>query len=232
MSAIPEDFIKKTAELSEEVTRPFPNSTKVYVQGSRPDIRVPMREISQSPTSASFGEEENPPVTVYDTSGPFTDPDVKIDLLKGGAKLEVVPERLRGETALFDIVDKKGDVIVRLSTDDGRYQRDGFVGKDTEEEPQLRGCLRGRSYRQRLYSAERLLYPMGRVGKRGEGKFKRISWDEALDRTAERLRQVRARWGDAAVLLATGAGSMSGRGFSGATAAVRFFQAPGAGLDG
>ncbi len=83
MSAIPEDFIKKTAELSEEVTRPFPNSTKVFVQGSRPDIRVPMREIAQAATPASFGEEENPPITVYDTSGPFTDPEKQIDLLKG-----------------------------------------------------------------------------------------------------------------------------------------------------
>ncbi|MGA1691680.1 MAG: phosphomethylpyrimidine synthase ThiC, partial [Sedimenticolaceae bacterium] len=72
MSAIPEDFIKKTAELSEEVTRPFPNSTKVFVQGSRPDIRVPMREIAQAATPGSFGEEENPPITVYETSGPFT----------------------------------------------------------------------------------------------------------------------------------------------------------------
>ncbi|MCU7865647.1 MAG: phosphomethylpyrimidine synthase ThiC, partial [Candidatus Thiodiazotropha sp. (ex Lucinoma borealis)] len=68
MSAIPEDFIKKTATLSEEVTRPFYNSRKVYVEGSRPDIRVPMREINQEPTAASFGEEENPPIPVYDTS--------------------------------------------------------------------------------------------------------------------------------------------------------------------
>ncbi|MCU7815220.1 MAG: phosphomethylpyrimidine synthase ThiC [Candidatus Thiodiazotropha sp. (ex Lucinoma kastoroae)] len=83
MSAIPEDFIKKTATLSEEVTRPFYNSRKVYVEGSRPDIRVPMREINQEPTAASFGEEENPPIPVYDTSGPFTDPVHKIDLLKG-----------------------------------------------------------------------------------------------------------------------------------------------------
>ena len=83
MSAIPEDFIKKTSELSEEVTRPFPGARKIYVEGSRPDIRVPMREIEQSPTSASMGEEDNPPITIYDTSGPFTDPDVEIDLLRG-----------------------------------------------------------------------------------------------------------------------------------------------------
>ena len=54
MSAIPEDFIKKTAQLSGEVTRPFPNSRKIYVQGSRDDLRVPMREIGQSDTPASF----------------------------------------------------------------------------------------------------------------------------------------------------------------------------------
>jgi anaerobic dimethyl sulfoxide reductase subunit A len=45
------------------------------------------------------------------------------------------------------VAHKKGDVIVRLSTDDGRYQKDGFFGKDTVDEPQLRACLRGRSYR-------------------------------------------------------------------------------------
>ncbi len=83
LSAIPEDFIQKAAQLSEDVTRPFPGSTKIYVQGSREDIQVPMREVSQSATSASMGAEENPPVTVYDTSGPFTDPNAEIDLLKG-----------------------------------------------------------------------------------------------------------------------------------------------------
>ncbi|MDH5471741.1 MAG: phosphomethylpyrimidine synthase ThiC [Gammaproteobacteria bacterium] len=83
MSAIPEDFINKTAKLSEEITRPFTNSRKIYIQGSRPDIRVAMREINQSDTPASLGFETNPPIPVYDTSGPFTDPDIEIDLMKG-----------------------------------------------------------------------------------------------------------------------------------------------------
>ncbi|MEE9492244.1 MAG: phosphomethylpyrimidine synthase ThiC [Gammaproteobacteria bacterium] len=83
MSAIPEDFVDQTSRLSAEVTQPFPGSAKVYVEGSRPDIRVSMREIIQAETPASFGAEKNPPITVYDTSGPFTDPDIKIDLLKG-----------------------------------------------------------------------------------------------------------------------------------------------------
>lgn len=83
MSAIPEEFIKNTARLSEEVTRPFSNSKKIYVQGSREDIRVGMREIQQDDTSDSLGFEVNPPITVYDTSGPFSDPDIEIDLMKG-----------------------------------------------------------------------------------------------------------------------------------------------------
>ena len=85
MSAIPEEFLQKTAKLSEEVTQPFSGSKKIYVQGSRPDIRVPMREIEQSSAHNMDGTEaeKNPPITVYDTSGPFTDPNVTINLMKG-----------------------------------------------------------------------------------------------------------------------------------------------------
>mgnify|MGYP001815120117 FL=1 len=83
MSAIPEEFVRKTTELSAEVTQPFSGSRKIYVEGSRPDLRVGMREIQQDETAASFGAENNPPITVYDTSGPYTDPEATIDLLKG-----------------------------------------------------------------------------------------------------------------------------------------------------
>ena len=83
MSAIPEDFINKTSRLSDEVTRPFPNSSKIYVTGSRPDLRVPMRQVEQAATPASLGAEQNPAITVYDTSGPYTDPEATIDLLRG-----------------------------------------------------------------------------------------------------------------------------------------------------
>ncbi|MBP1930125.1 phosphomethylpyrimidine synthase ThiC [Ammoniphilus resinae] len=61
----------------------FSGSKKVYVEGSRSDIQVPMREIELSPTTGSFGEEENPPVRVYDTSGPYTDPSYSVDITKG-----------------------------------------------------------------------------------------------------------------------------------------------------
>jgi phosphomethylpyrimidine synthase len=65
-------------------TEPFPASRKVYVEGIRPGVRVPMREIRVAPTHTHAGlTVENPPVTVYDTSGPYTDPDVEIDLRRG-----------------------------------------------------------------------------------------------------------------------------------------------------
>lgn len=83
MSAIPEDFLSKTAKVDEQSVQPFPNSRKVYVEGSRPGIKVPMREITLSDTPTDFGGEKNPPVYVYDTSGPYTDPDAVIDLRKG-----------------------------------------------------------------------------------------------------------------------------------------------------
>lgn len=108
------------------------------------------------------------------------------------------------------VAHKKGDVIVRLSTDDGRFQKGGFFGKDTEAEPQLRGCLRGRSYRARLYSPERLLYPMLRVGKRGEGKFRRVSWDEALDYVAKKMVELRNSYGPTALLDQSYAGASYG----------------------
>jgi len=108
------------------------------------------------------------------------------------------------------VAHKKDDVIVRLSTDDGRYQAGGHFGKDTHEEPQLRGCLRGRSYRQRIYSPERLLYPMIRVGAHGEGKFKRASWDEALNLVAERMMYLRAQYGPTAILDQSYAGASWG----------------------
>ncbi|MEW8323819.1 MAG: phosphomethylpyrimidine synthase ThiC [Candidatus Thiodiazotropha taylori] len=102
MSAIPEDFIKKTATLSEEVTRPFYNSSKIYVEGSTPDIQVPMRQVEQEATSASFGAEENPPIPIYDTSGPFTDPRQTIDLMQGMPDLRTPWIEARGDTQRLD----------------------------------------------------------------------------------------------------------------------------------
>ena len=140
MSAIPEDFIKKTAELSEEVTRPFPSSTKVFVQGSRPDVRVPMREIAQAATPASFGEEENPPITVYDTSGPFTDPEKQIDLLKGMPDVRTPwiedradTELLAGPTSEYGTERQNDPKLAHLRFEHIRAPRRAIAGKNVSQ---------------------------------------------------------------------------------------------------
>ena len=79
----PTPFTYDSARVDDAAVAPLPNSQKVYVVGSRPDIRVPMRKISQSDTPESFGFEANPPIYVYDTSGVYTDPDVNIDIRSG-----------------------------------------------------------------------------------------------------------------------------------------------------
>ncbi len=98
MSAIPQSFVEATAVLGADATRPYPNSRKIYVQGSRPDIQAPMREIEQADTPTRLGSERNPPITVYDTSGPYTDPAAAIDLLRGLAPLRHRWIEERGDT--------------------------------------------------------------------------------------------------------------------------------------
>jgi phosphomethylpyrimidine synthase len=80
----------------------FSGSKKVYVEGSQPDIRVPMREIELSPTSGSFGEETNEPVRVYDTSGPYTDPAYTPDLRKGLPPLRSRWIQRRGDVEAYE----------------------------------------------------------------------------------------------------------------------------------
>ncbi len=82
MNANPK-FLAATAHVDDAAIKPLPNSRKVYVTGPRPDVRVPLREISQADTPTMFGGEKNPPVFVYDCSGPYTDPAAKIDIRKG-----------------------------------------------------------------------------------------------------------------------------------------------------
>ncbi len=76
-------FLNHTAKVDESSVQPFPRSEKIYVQGSRTDIRVPMREIQLSDTPTDFGGEPNPAVRVYDTSGPYSDPTARIDVRQG-----------------------------------------------------------------------------------------------------------------------------------------------------
>jgi len=89
---------QQAQQLSESVTRPIPGSRKIFVAGSRADLQVPMREIAQTRTPTLFGGQENPPVTVYDTSGPYTDPQANIDLAAGLAAVRSRWIEERGDT--------------------------------------------------------------------------------------------------------------------------------------
>ncbi len=76
-------FDGETAQVDQDTIKPFAKSRKIYVQGSRADIQVPFREISLSDTPSMFGADTNAPVVVYDTSGPYTDLNVNIDIRSG-----------------------------------------------------------------------------------------------------------------------------------------------------
>ena len=106
------DLISETKRLSEEVTRPFPRSNKIFVEGSDESIRVGMREVECDNTGTSFGAEENPSIPVYDTSGPLTDPSTNIDLSVG------IP-RIRAEW-----IEKRNDTLElsELSSEFGRQR--------------------------------------------------------------------------------------------------------------
>ncbi len=102
MSAIPDAILSQTVTVDERIVQPIPNSKKIFVAGSRPDIRVAMREIACSPTQTRTGLEENTPITVYDTSGPYTDPTADIDIRKGLSPLRKTWIEERGDTEQLD----------------------------------------------------------------------------------------------------------------------------------
>src|SRR4030042_125365 len=93
-------------------------------------------------------------------------------------------------------VDCGGRCPLKVHFKDGRVIR---IEGDDGEEPQYRACLRGRAQRQRLYAADRLKFPMKRVGARGEGRFKQVSWDEALDEIASELKRIKENYGPATI---------------------------------
>ena len=94
--------LSESAQVDQQSVQPFTRSQKIYVQGSRPDIRVPMREITLDVTPTDFGGEINAPVTVYDTSGPYTDPNVVIDVRKGLGDVRSAWIDDRGDTERLD----------------------------------------------------------------------------------------------------------------------------------
>ena len=98
MSAVPAEFLSRTARVDPDSVQPFPSSRKVYRTGSRPDLNVPFREITLAETRSSQGVERNDAVYVYDTSGPYTDPDARIDVRRGLAPLRARWIEERGDT--------------------------------------------------------------------------------------------------------------------------------------
>lgn len=96
----------------------------------------------------------------------------------------------------------RDDEVVYVETDN--------TGDDRYGDHQVRACLRGRSIRRRINHPDRLNYPMKRVGKRGEGKFVRISWQEALDTLADRLKSMVAQYGNEAVYINYSSGIVGG----------------------
>ncbi|NDC08236.1 MAG: phosphomethylpyrimidine synthase ThiC [Oxalobacteraceae bacterium] len=140
MNAANPQFLAATATVDEAAIQPLPNSRKIHVQGSRPDIQVPMREISQSDTPASFGAEKNPPVYVYDTSGPYTDPSAKIDIRSGLAPLRGTwiserddTEELAGPTSLYGIERLNDPKLAELRFNLHRKPRRAKAGKNVTQ---------------------------------------------------------------------------------------------------
>ena len=154
MNALPTELLRQAEQLSSEVTRPIPGSRKIHVEGSRPDLRVPMREIALTRTPTLFGGEDNPPVSVYDCSGPYTDPDARIDLAIGLPALRAKWIEERGDTeqlsalssefgrgrehdSKLDIVRFPGRVLPRRARDGANvsqmhYARRGIVTPEME----------------------------------------------------------------------------------------------------
>jgi phosphomethylpyrimidine synthase len=133
-------FLNETASVDEGATKPFAKSRKVYVEGSRPDIRVPFREISLSDTPSAFGAEKNPPVVVYDTSGPYTDPTISIDIRNGLPALRSKwieerndTEQLDGPTSAFGQQRKVDPELAEMRFNLTRLPRRAKPGKNVSQ---------------------------------------------------------------------------------------------------
>ena len=107
---------------------PFPSSRKKYISGGRGDLRVPIREILLSPTHHSKWVEQNPPLPVYDCSGPYTDPDAEIDLARGLPAMRSPWIEEREDT----------DRLTGLSSEYGRQRQNDLLTHDLRFPARLR----------------------------------------------------------------------------------------------
>ena len=140
-----------TAEVKEKA---FPGSRKAYLEGSRPDIQVPFREVELTATSGRFGQEENPPVRLYDTSGPYTDPDAPLDVRQG-----LPPLRRQWVLERGDVEEYEGRAV--QAKDDGR--RNGRARSNDALFPALRRrplrAKAGRTVTQLHYARQGVITP-------------------------------------------------------------------------
>ncbi|MFC3550263.1 phosphomethylpyrimidine synthase ThiC [Lysobacter cavernae] len=156
MNAVPSELTatelsRQAEQLSADVTRPIPGSHKIHVEGSRPDIRVPMREIALAKTPTMFGGEDNAPLAVYDCSGPYTDANAQIDLARGLAPLRAAWIAERGDTELLS----------GLSSEFGR-KREHDPKLDAvrfRQRPQPRRALAGANVTQMHYARRGIVTP-------------------------------------------------------------------------
>jgi len=139
MNAHPQ-FLAETAHVDDAVIQPLPNSRKIYVAGSRSDIQVPMREISQSDTPASLGAEKNPPIFVYDTSGPYSDPQAKIDIRSGLPAIRAAwiaergdTEELTGPSSAYGVLRLQDPKLAALRFNLRRQPRRALSGKNVTQ---------------------------------------------------------------------------------------------------
>lgn len=145
------------------------------------------------------------------------------------AETGLAPEQVIPTCSTFDCGGKcdirahlKDGVVTRIST---------LPDKDLDPQmPIMRACVRGRGYRKFIYHPDRLKYPMKRVGKRGEGKFERISWDEATTLIAEKIKSITAKYGPASRYVHVGT-AVSGGTFSGDTMIRRLLNLTGGYLE-
>ncbi len=166
-------FVAAQAHVNAAMIQPLPNSRKVYVTGSRPDLRVPMREISQSETPTSMGGEQNPPLYVYDCSGPYTDPAAKIDLRQGLPALRAA------------WIDERGDTE-RLPAQSSSYGRARLVNPALaslrlSHAQQPRRAKAGMNVTQMHYARQGIVTP--------EMEFVALRENQRLDLLTEQLRQ-------------------------------------------
>ncbi|MGY1458292.1 MULTISPECIES: phosphomethylpyrimidine synthase ThiC [unclassified Luteimonas] len=171
MNAVPSHLLQQAQQLSDSVTRPIPGSRKVFVEGSSPDLRVAMREIVQTKTPTLFGGEDNPPITVYDTSGPYTDPEARIDLAAGLPALRARWIEARGDTHALTAL---GSEFGRAREGDPKLDAVRFPAR-----PQPRRANAGANVTQMHYARRGIITP--------EMEYVAIRENQRLDELRERL---------------------------------------------